>query len=185
MGSTTDCGIALLALTTQFKPMIFGPIFLAQTFVNAAVNGSTANQFRKPRSLSLKGFVSGYFAAPSPCSPILKTLSISAAMLFLGFLIFFTHPKSWGPHQARLRTLATPPGLLRLCRSHPLPLLQTCPPWARCRKFILGLAGCPWLIVALLSQWYSVLAAACAGDRASSQWRAPRLQLWWRCRAAT
>ena len=60
----------------------------------------------------LKGYVSGFLAAPLLSSPILNTLTFSAAVLFCGSLTFFMPPLTKGPLLARLTMLALPPGLL-------------------------------------------------------------------------
>ena len=95
--------------------------------------------------LFLKGYVSLSLAAPSLSSPILNTLTISAAELFHGFRTFFMPPLTRGTLLARLGMLALPPGPLVPSPLCPLLLPLASSPRGERRRFALALAGCPLL----------------------------------------
>ena len=98
-------------------------------FTNAAVNGFFANPSRRFWWLFLKGYVSGSLAAPSVSSPVLNTLTFSAAVLFRGSLTFFIPPLPRGSLLTHLRKLALPPGRLGPCPLCPLLLPLARVPW--------------------------------------------------------
>ena len=104
-----------------------------------------ANPSRRFWWLLLKGYVSGSLAAPSLCSPILDTLTFSAAVLFRGSLTFFKSPFTRGPLLAHLRTLALPLGPLGPCPLCPLLLPLARIPRGRPRRLALAMAGRPML----------------------------------------
>ena len=124
--------------------------------------------------LFLKGYVSLSLAAPSLSSPILNTLTISAAELFHGFRTFFMPPLTRGTLLARLGMLALPPGPLVPSPLCPLLLPLASSPRGERRRFALALEGCPLLHAASGPPRPGAPVAARPAD-GQHQWRLPAL----------